>query len=210
MNGEPIIVRQYEPRDRAAVREICCDTADGGEPVERFFPDREVFADVLTRYYTDFVPAATWVAEQEGRIVGYLTGCLDTRRLLRTMAARIVPVAVLKAVAHGSLWHRFVRQNLHLPAAQRRQLFANYPAHFHLNLRAGHRGQGAGRQLLEKFLEQARQAGVPGVHAGVSEANVAGRKFFERAGFVALDREDRFRTTNQPSFTILYGLRLVK
>ena len=210
MNAAPIIVRPYEPRDRAAVREICCDTADGGEPVERFFPDRDVFADVLTRYYTDFAPATTWVAEQAGRVVGYLTGCMDTRRFLRTMALRIVPAALVKALVHGSLWHKFVRQNLRRPHSQRQSLLAEYPAHFHLNLRAGGRGQGTGRQLLEKFLEEARQAGVPGLHAGVSETNVAGRKFFERAGFVALAREDRVRTAAQPAFTILYGLRLAK
>jgi GNAT superfamily N-acetyltransferase len=210
MNDEPIIVRRYEPRDRVAVREICCDTADAGASVERFFPDREVFADVITRYYTDFAPDTTLVAEQAGRVVGYLTGCFDTRRFLRTMALRIVPAALLKALLHGSLWHRFVRQNLRLPNSQRRQPLVDYPAHFHLNLHAGYRGQGTGRQLLEKFLEHARQAGVTGIHAGVSEVNAAGRKFFECAGFVAVGREDRFRTSDQPAFTILYGLRLVK
>ena len=210
MNDALIIVRRYEPRDRAALREICCDTADGGEPVERFFPDREVFADMLTRYYTDFTPTATWVAEHTGRVVGYLTGCYDTRRFLRTMALRIVPAALLKALLHGSLWHRFVRQNLHAPTSQRGPLLADYPAHFHLNLRTGDRGRGTGRQLLETFLEQARHAGVPGVHAGVTETNLAGRRFFERAGFVALAREARLRTSAQPAFTILYGLRLGK
>ena len=210
MNDHPILVRRYEPSDRAAVREICCDTADQGEPVEHFFTDREVFADVLTRYYTDFTPATVWVAEQNGRVVGYLTGCLDTHRFLRTMARRIVPAALLKALVRGSLWQRFVRQNLRIPTSHRQQFADEYPAHFHLNLRIGCRGCGTGRQLLEKFMEQARQADVAGIQAGVSEANAAGRKFFERAGFVALAREDRFRTSDQPSFTILYGLRLVK
>lgn len=210
MHDTPPIIRRYEPRDRAAVREICCDTADTGAPVEHFFPDRAVFADVLTRYYTDFAPATSWVAEQDGRVVGYLTGCLDTRQFLRTMAVRIVPAALLKALVHGSLWHRFIRQNWRRPASQRQQLLADYPAHLHLNLRAGHRGHGAGRQLLGKFLEQARHAGVTGIHAGVSETNVAGRKFFERAGFVVLGREARFRTAAGPTFTLLYGLRLVK
>ena len=210
MSSATIIIRRYELRDRAAVREICCDTADHGEPVDRFFPDRQVFADVLTRYYTDFAPATVWVAELGGHVVGYLTGCLDTQRFLRTMAVRIVPAAVLKALVHGSLWHRFVRQNLRIPDSQRWQLLAEYPAHFHLNLRAGYRGQGTGRQLLEKFLDQARQAGVAGVHAGVSEENADGRRFFERAGFIACAREERFRTSAQPAFTILYGLRLAK
>ena len=200
------IIRHYEPRDRAVVREICCDTADAGEPVEHFFPDREVFADLLTRYYTDFAPAASWVAEQDGQVIGYLTGCLDTKNFLRTTALHIVPVAILKALVHGSLWHRFVRQNLRLPKSHRRQLLAEYPAHFHLNLRAGDRGHGTGRQLLEKFLSQ---AGELGIHAGVSETNRAGRKFFERDGFVVLAREERFRTSDQPEFTILYGYRSI-
>jgi len=210
MNDTVIIVRRYEPRDRASVREICCDTADAGAPIDRFFPDREVFADVLTKYYTDFAPTTTWVAEKDWRVVGYLTGCLDTRQFIRTMAARIVPAAALKALAHGSLWHRFVRQNLRVPTSQRRQLLAEFPAHFHLNLRDGCRRHGAGRQLLEKFLDQARHADVSGIHAGVSEENVAGRKFFEREGFVAIGREDRFRTSDQPAVTILYGYRLVR
>ena len=202
MNDKAMIVRQYEARDRAAVRAICCDTADAGAPIDRHFPDREVFADVLTRYYTDFAPAASWVAEENGKVVGYLTGCLDTRQFLRTMAWRIVPAALVKAVAHGSLWHRFVRQNLRRPASQRRQLMKEFPAHLHLNLREGHRHHGAGQQLLEKFLAQ---AGHLGIHAGVGETNLAGRKFFERAGFVIIGREDRFRFTDQPAVTLLYG-----
>ena len=73
------IVRPYEPRDRAAVRQIAWDTADNGEPVS-FFSDREVFADILTRYYTDFEPQSLWVVDHAGQAVGYLSGCLDDRR----------------------------------------------------------------------------------------------------------------------------------
>ena len=75
-----LLIRVYRPDDRDAVRTVACDTADRGEPVEGFFRDREVFADLLTRYYTDWEPQSLWVAEAEGRVIGYLTGCLDTRR----------------------------------------------------------------------------------------------------------------------------------
>ena len=204
------MIRRYEPRDRSAVRALCCDTALAGAPIDPVFSDREIFADVLTRYYTDFAPTESWVAEDNGQVVGYLTGCLDTRRFLRTMKWRIVPVVLLKALVRGALWHRLVRQNLRWPASQRQQLSENFPAHLHLNLAAGYRGHGIGRQLLEKFLEQARHAGVTGIYAGVSDVNLAGQKFFERAGFSKVAQEARFRISNQPAFTILYGLRLVK
>ena len=89
-----VIVRRYEPRDRAAVRTIFCETADAGEPMESFFSDREILADLLTRYYTDFIPETTWVAEQGGEVGGYLMGCLDTQEFIRAMIWQIVPRAL--------------------------------------------------------------------------------------------------------------------
>ena len=70
--GTDLRIRPYEPRDRAAVRQICCDTADAGQPVERFFPDREVIADLLTNYYTQFEPQSAFVADNGSGAVGDL------------------------------------------------------------------------------------------------------------------------------------------
>lgn len=218
MNGG-VIVRRYEPRDRAAVRQICCDTADSGAPVESFFPDREVFADLLTRYYTDLAPEASWVADQAGQVVGYLTGCFDSQRFLRAMGLRVIPFAVCKALRRGTLWHpqtvKLLRANCNRgpsrPPFNRAAVYREYPAHLHINLSRDSRGQGAGPILLERFLEQARRAQVAGVHAGVSDANPAGRGFFEKSGFVVLGQELRFRHPDhpdQPSFTLVYGKRL--
>jgi ribosomal protein S18 acetylase RimI-like enzyme len=233
-------IRPFEPRDRSSVREICCDTADSGNPVERFFPDREVFADLLTSYYTDIEPEATWVAVgrvpprgedvpggaasgdaaytgTEDKVVGYLTGCLDTRRFLRAMAWRIAPRAFLKGLERGAVWHpltlRLLSANLGnwLRGGFRRAVpLRDYPAHLHINLRRGFRGQQVGQQLMERFFEQARQARLSGIHAGVSADNAAGRRFFEGFGFVEIGRESRFRFPDAPdqvTFTIIYGKR---
>ena len=211
-----VVIRPYEQRDREAVREICCDTADGGEPVEAFFPDREVFADLLTLYYTDYESSSTWVAELDGQVVGYLTGCLDTRRFLRVMAWRLVPRTFLKALVRGTLWHpqvvTLLSANLGgwLRGGFRREVSLwSYPAHLHVNLRKGNRGQQIGRQLVERFLEQARQAGSNGIHAGISSENERARRLFESLGFTLLARETRFRSpgTQQPVSTIVYGKR---
>jgi GNAT superfamily N-acetyltransferase len=213
-----MIVRLYQPGDRAAVREICCDTADSGNPVERFFPDREVFADLLTRYYTDDEPQSTWVAEHDGQVVGYLTGCLDTRRFLRAMAWRIAPSALFKALGRGTVWHlltlRLLAANLGdwLRGGFRRAVpLHEYPGHLHINLRRDFRGQRVGQQLMERFLTQVREASLTGIRAGVSADNAAGRRFFEGCGFVELGRESRFRFPDAPdqkTFTIVYGKKL--
>ena len=235
--SDETVVRLFQSQDRAAVREICCDTADSGRPVERFFPDREVFADLLTSYYTDIEPHASWVAvgrvpprgavsgdvacngtRGESEVVGYLTGCLNTRRFLRAMAWRIAPRAFVKALERGTVWHpltlRLLSANLGnwLRGAFRRTVpLRDYPAHLHINLRRDFRGQRVGQHLLERFFEQVQQARVNGVHAGVSADNAAGRRFFESFGFVELGRESRFRFPDAPdqeTFTIIYGKRL--
>jgi len=102
-NPHEVIIRPYAPRDRDAVRHLCCETADRGEPLERFFGDREAFADLVTGYYTDHEPQSVWVAEHAGQVIGYLTGCLDTRRHSRILATRVVPTALLRAVYRGTL-----------------------------------------------------------------------------------------------------------
>jgi ribosomal protein S18 acetylase RimI-like enzyme len=208
-------IRPYEPRDRAALRQICSDTADAGRPIERFFPDREVFADVLTNYYTEFEPQSVFVAESGGNVVGYVTGSVDTKRFLRTMMWRIGPVVLIKALLRGTLWHpqtvRLFRANIGMwlkNGYHTSPTLNRYPAHLHVNVRDGFRGQRVGERLVETFCERARAAGARGVHAGVSAENLQARHFFEELGFVELHREPRFRKPDGAGgilYTILYG-----
>ena len=208
-------IRPYAPRDRGAVRKICADTADAGLAIERFFPDREVFADLLTNYYTEFEPQSVFVADNGSEVVGYVTGCLDTKRFLRVMTWCIVPVAIVKALFRGTLWHaqtvRLFRVNFGLwlkNGYRRGPKLDGYPAHLHVNVREGFRGQRIGPRLVESFCDRARAAGVRGVHAGVSAENPRGCHFFEGLGFAELHREPRFRKLDGSGgivFTILYG-----
>jgi GNAT superfamily N-acetyltransferase len=209
-------IRRYEPRDRAMLRQICCDTADGGQPVERFFPDREVFADLLTNYYTGWEPESAFVADSGGDVAGYVTGCLDTKRFVRVMMWRIVPVVLVKALLRGALWHsqtvRLVRANLSMwleNGYRSSATLRDYPAHLHVNIREGFRGQRLGQRLVKAFCEKARVAGVGSVHAGVSADNRQACHFFEEQGFVEIHREPRLRKPNgSVQHTIIYGKKL--
>jgi GNAT superfamily N-acetyltransferase len=216
--GTDLQIRAYRPSDRDGLRQICCDTADAGQPVERFFPDREVFADLLTNYYTEFEPQSTFVADNGGEVAGYLTGCLDTKRFLSTMKWRIVPVILVKTLLRGTLWHpqtvSLLRANLGLwlkSGHRTGRKLDDYPAHLHVNVRQGFRGQRLGQRLVATFCEQARGAGVRGVHAGVSAENPQARRFFAELGFAELQREARFRKPDGSGnilYTILYGKQL--
>ncbi|MFH1477513.1 MAG: GNAT family N-acetyltransferase [Verrucomicrobiota bacterium] len=215
------IIRPYAAGDRVAVRRICCDTADAGQPVESFFEDRELIADLLMNYYTDFEPESAWVVEQQGgparsatsgsrrvaggtaiagEVVGYLTGCRDTGRFRRIMFWYIVPRALFKAFLRGTWWaastRRLIQHNLPVwwrSLGKRAKPLAGYPAHLHINLRPGMQGQGIGHQLINQFLAQLRSAGIPGVHLSAREDNIPALAFFEKIGFTCFDRRPLMR-----------------
>jgi ribosomal protein S18 acetylase RimI-like enzyme len=212
--GEAARIRPYEPRDREAVRTICCDTADRGEPVESFFPDREVFADLLTAYYTDFEPESGWVGDRAGEVIGYLTGCLDTRRFIRIMAFSVSPRLLIKAIRREVLKYpqakQFVRSNLGLwlRGTKKNVSFDEYPSHLHINLKQGARAQGLGCDLVTRFLVQAKAAGSCGVHANVREDSERARKFFESLGFEAAGRHPVMAKAGEILYAVTYCRKL--
>ncbi|MBI3332680.1 MAG: GNAT family N-acetyltransferase [Candidatus Omnitrophica bacterium] len=211
-------IRPYEPGDRGEIRRICCDTADKGEPLERLFPDREVFADWVTRYYTDFEPSSTWVADHRGGVVGYLTGCLNPSRYRRITLWRIAPQALIRAMVRGAFLHpqtwgllgaglKIWRRGGFRPAAP----LEGYPAHLHINLMQQFRGRRIGERLIQRFIEQAQREGLKGIHLVTREDNLPARRFFQQVGFLELGRRlapPKGGESRLLSRAVIYGKRL--
>ncbi len=188
-DGGPYI-RRYIPADRESVRRISCETADLGRPIESIFSDRRVLADLLTGYYTDYTAGTCWVAQVSGRVIGYLTGCLNTRHFFGVMAIRIAPLILLESLFRGSFFSRQSRhlfslgiKSLIMGGFSRRIPINEYPAHLHIDIMPAFRRKQIGRQLIEKFFDQCRAAGIPGVHLSTRDDNKAGRHFFKSMGF---------------------------
>ncbi len=210
---DAVEIREYEPRDRAAVREICCTTAYGG--AEEALIDPHLFVDLMLRAYTDFAVGGVWVAERSGGVVGYLAGGFDAERLQRVQAWRVVPGAVAHALGRGLLWRRSLWRLLaDLPGfmAEARRSEApdeeRYPGHLHVNLLPESRGRAVGRRLVERFLDEARGRRLPGVRAVVYETNQPARRFFERLGFRPLVRQPAFKPPPEDGgreWKIVYG-----
>jgi ribosomal protein S18 acetylase RimI-like enzyme len=211
-------VRLYQAADRPMIRKIACDTADRGEPVENFYSDREIIADLITRNYTDYEPESLWVAEGEGRVGGYLPASLAPRRYWKVTARRLLPALLTKALIRGAFFRRETWDLLHamLKTAwaggfKRDIPFDDYPAHLHINLDRNVRGVGIGRRLVEQFVEQARAQGARGVHLATRLDNVAGCGFFERVGFSELGRYPfvyRDAAGFQDGYIVVYGVKI--
>ncbi len=231
-------VRPYAADDRDRLRRLCCEAAYGDLPLTSFFPDDELFADLMTGYYTDREPGSTLVVVRNGALAGYLCGALDTRRQRREQALSIVPAALLRFAARGGLLRRrtwrLVGANLGglLPArgdaeageagageagGEGREAppepgldLARHPAHLHLALAPAARGAGLGRRLVEAFLARLAAAGVPGVHAVVRGENAGARRFFARLGFRPLESGPALRLPGDASgaWKVVYGREL--
>jgi GNAT superfamily N-acetyltransferase len=179
--------------DWDAIRTLCCLTGAAGDPVE---PARwPFFAEVWIGPYKQLRPEWTYVAERDGAVVGYLTGCPDTPAFVRIRRLRVT-LPLLGRVLGGRYrrtadTRRFVRQALGLarppearvPAALRRRLHAEYPAHLHMNVGAGARRAGVGTALLARFLADLKRAGISGVHLLCGPDPVG---FYARGGFTEL------------------------
>ena len=182
-----IAVRSYEPRDRAGVRAICHATGFMGEPADWYWRDRESFADACTAYYTDREPGSSFVAVRDGRVVGYLTGCVDTTRApsMAEASTRLVlrRALLLRPGSAGFFWRGMfdALRDRGAPSGDLRD--ARWPAHLHINLLREARGAGAGASLMRSWLARLAALGSPGCHLGTFAENRRGIAFFEHQGF---------------------------
>lgn len=184
-------VRPYAAGDREAVRRICHVTGYMGEPAAPRWRDAESFADLWSSWYTDHEPESAGVAEApDGRVVGYLLGCRDTR----AVGSASAPIRrhllrrglLVRPGTAGTIW----RAGWDLAVARARGqaqpdalLDPRWPAHLHIDLLPEARGSGVGHRLMARWLDALRAGGIPGCHLGTWGENHAAIAFFEAQGF---------------------------
>lgn len=187
------LIRSYRPEDRETVRRLCCDTGFLGNPIDPVFEDRQLFADFLTGYYTDWEPESAFVLEVEGEVRGYLLG---SRKPLRQQLYNIYQNIglLLRGILHYPRYNAASRRFVHwilyhgwreVPAAPRRA------AHFHINLLADARNIPTTRGLMDAYLKYLHDNGVKRVYGQmVTFESRRGSKMFERYGFRVLNRSE--------------------
>ncbi len=210
-------VRPMQPRDRQEVLAIAADTGYFGDPIRLVQEDPTLFCDLLYRYYVDLEPQHAWVAEQGGHVVGFIVGSLNSRAMRVRWLTRILPLIVGNAI--GGRYHLGPSTRRRLAAEALANLrgevpsvdLHTYPAHLHVNVDAGWRGQGLGRRLLEAYLGQLAAQGVRGVHLRTTNLNAAACHLYESMGFRLLSERHTREWQDviaQPVVNRAYGLTL--
>src|SRR6185503_7950885 len=142
-----MLVRPFEPADRDVVRRISHRVGYMGEPAW-FWHHVESFADIWTGYYTDREPESLFVAVCEGRVVGYLAGCVDSRRA-SSPAQALVRAALrfglfVRPGTAGFLWRGLTDSLSHGGPSSGEIEDPRWPSHLHINLLPDARGRGTG------------------------------------------------------------------
>ena len=189
--AESLTIRKYHKTDREAIRRICCDTAFMGEPTEKFFDDRQILADILTSYYTDFEPDLTFVAELNKQIVGYLTGGRSLKKQRMIFMTKIIPKTCLKFFLKGLVFKPKTRnfclncfKSLLKGEFRHPDFSRDYPASLHINIDYKFRNLGIGRELIEKYVERLKQERIRGIL--VTTTSQKAKEFFRKMGFTVL------------------------
>jgi hypothetical protein len=186
-------IRKLQPGDRARIRELCCDTGFLGNAIDPVFEDRELFADYLTAYYTDWEPESSFVLLMNGQIRGYLLGsrwpfrqqCYAFYQNLSLFLR-----GMFRYRGYNAASKKFVQWILRtawreVPAAPRRT------PHFHFNILPDARQVATTRALTDCYLKYLHECGEKRVYGQVVVfEDRRGAKIFERYGFKVLNKSE--------------------
>jgi len=182
-------IRSFRHDDLPALYDICLTTGAAGQDASALHSDPELVGHIYAAPYGVLEPEQVFVAEDEHGVAGYIVGTFDSLGFADRLEREWWPALRQRYAAPSPRYtaddrHRIAA--IRTPGTSPEALLARYPAHIHMNLRARLRGQGVGTALLERWVEKARAADVPGIHLGANTSNSGGIAFWQHGGFTPL------------------------
>jgi len=179
---------------------VCLLTGDAGRDASAIFRNPELLGHVFVGPYVVGQPDLALVVADDAGIAGYLLAAADTRAFQRWAEEQWWPPLreQYPRTADGSPDAEII-ELLHRPPSVDDSVVAGFPAHLHIDLLERVRGQGLGRLLIERLLDELQHRGSPGVHLDVAIENANAIAFYQHLGFDEVERRDD---------ALLMGLRL--
>jgi GNAT superfamily N-acetyltransferase len=180
-------LRPYRSSDLGALYDICLRTGDSGADASPLHNEPKLLGHFYAAPYGVLEPDNVLVAEDEQGVAGYIVGTFDTKAFearlerewwpaLRRHYAGVPEAALTEADRMRVAAIRELSLNPE-------DIVARYPAHIHMNLLPRLRGQRLGTGLLQRWIEQAKDAEVKGIHLGANAKNSGGIAFWTKSGF---------------------------
>lgn len=183
-------IRHYAEADRTAVFELF-GRAGEGSPTGELWGHRESEAAVNLTPYVEHAAGTLLLAEDDGRLVGYLAGCLDgtafpseSDRMERAIRDHrlLLRAGPMRFFARSAL--DVLRTKIRSAPSAGELEDPRWPSHLHINVVPEARGTGAAADLMVRWLSEVVTRGSPGCHLQTLVENTRAVRFFERMGFV--------------------------
>lgn len=187
-------IRNYQPKDRDDITNVCWRTGYMGENSAGHFDDPYLFGLLFCLYYVDYEPENCFVAvdEESSQVIGYVLSSLNSERQEKQFRKKMIPKIIMRAFLY-TIWrhHRTFRVFWHFrkvfredPGLSNKEtLLAPYPAHLHIDILPQYHKQGIGTKLMKRLEAHFKTQKVKGVHLGTSERNTKAIPFYYKLGF---------------------------
>ena len=171
-------IRAYQKQDFRFVQDICMETSVYGADCSAI--ERAQLCALYCDYYLDNQGETCFVAEEDGKVVGYVLCAPDVDDYQEKMHDVYMPL--VKKLNSGE-FYRMAAEN----KIQQRYIHAGYTAHLHVNVTADYQGKGIGSQLIATLLEKLKSMYVEGVRLIVARKNQRACNFYAKNGFEDID-----------------------
>ena len=187
-------IRRYIPKDKDSIMEICAETGFLGAPIDPIFSDRKIFSDMICCYYLRYEPNHAFVAEINGKVIGYLIG--STKRYAHLLINLNRIKNGLKAVIYllSGKYKKYPQNKKFLTWLFTRATFEipKHPykaAHLHFNIKEGYRNKRIGSKLLNIFYDKIHKKGIKLVYEEVFAHGEKPEEYFKARGFKIYDKK---------------------
>jgi ribosomal protein S18 acetylase RimI-like enzyme len=185
-------IRSARKGDASAISDICYRTGFMGEDLRGSgrFDDERLFALIFCLYYVWFETDHCYVAEVEGKVVGYIIGTgraesrdadFDRRMLLR-IASRLFCYTSWRYPRSFREVLGWLRHQEKLSPPE------GYRAHLHINILPGYQRRGVGSGLMSAFVTKLKEEGHSRVYLETSNHNLRALPFYHKCGFEEIGR----------------------
>ncbi len=187
-------IRLYRPGDEPGAYHVCLKTGDYGQDGEPFYrEDPEALGRVFVGPYLAFEPELSLILEEGREVCGYALAAFDSKKFYARYEAEWRPKLCARFLApegDPANWTRVqeVYNGYHHPDYFCPEPYESFPSHLHIDLLPRAQGQGWGRLMVEKLMQELARRGSPGTHLGMSVFNAKAYGFYQRLGFRELIR----------------------
>ena len=163
-------------------------TGANGEDLTPRYKNPDLLGALYAAPYGAYAPERCFLLEDESGVAGYVVGAHDTAPFDAWMRRDwLAPFRERYPAPSGdpASWSEDERciHAMHEYRPTPEAVCSRYPAHLHLNILPRLQRRGWGRRLAQRWVEDARAAGVSAAHVGVAAANVSGLAFWRAVGF---------------------------